>query len=679
MPESTSLEADPGAHHQIHFAWAEPTLLGRVGPGPAATSLPQQDQPVLRSWRDRLVPALTADYRAALPDTDPAAHPETLWARHYPDGQSALVYRWPGDVREAHAWAIVGPTRSLTFSRILALHENPNTRPAARRPPTPGWATMPTLPAPEPWERTAAPGALRTRDRRAAETRIDDEPILVGALARALEHPDRPIHITLDPDRADLWQAVQMRFLWGLHRTLREVLTPSAALPAAGWHWSFSTYDPVLGTEDGPHLVFGPPAENPAPGSPFLSPTPLDQLRIADGLVTVLREEGGDALAEHLHSRGVPRAATFADRRELLRDWFDPRPRPTAAPHVETPAPVQDLPGLPEDPPGFSEAPPGPSETPPVPLRERAPGQETGNGPEPEDEVEDAGFEDGAGSALAEAPDPFAEDQPQDTSAQEAWTEPAGGFRGVGGRTFLGVARRSPRRALDEEPPEPDVAEPAPVTAGTPLSPRPGTTPETPQHPETPEPSRTHDPRPPGDPESPVLLPQTRTPADAPPLTVLDTPEEDPPDYAAETEPGVGEAAEDPDDNWPTQYVDLPLSRLERWHAKRGPAGAHEDVVDARAAVRAERAELQRVRAERDHYHAEVQELRREIARLDQSWIEAESASDTPERGRRRPVILLALALLVVVFAAGLEVGARTDQGVLELLAGLARPLTSSG
>lgn len=255
----------------------------------------------------------------------------------------------------------------------------------------------------------------------------------------------------------------------------------------------------------------------------------------------------------------------------------------------------------------------------------------------------------------------------------------------MGARTFLGVARRSPRQACDEEPPEPDVAETGAATAGTPLSPRPGTGHETPQHPETPntrdtpEPPQTHDPRPPGDPESPALLPQTRTPADAPPLPVLDTPEEEHPDYATETEPGAGEAAEDPDDNWPTQYVDLPLSRLERWHAKRGPAGAHEDVVDARAAVRAERAELQRVRAERDHYHAEVQELRREIARLDQSWIEAESASATPGRGRRWPVILLALVLLAVVFAAGMEVGARTDQGVLELLAGLARPLTSSG
>ncbi|MEE2046801.1 hypothetical protein Q7689_26040, partial [Nocardiopsis tropica] len=142
MPESM--------YHQIHFAWAEPTLLGRVGPGPASSSLPETEQPVLRSWRDRLIPALTADYRSALPDTDPADYPETLWAHTYPDGQAALVYRWPGDVRSAHAWAIVGPGYGLTLPRVLALHENPNTRPAQRRPPAPGWAAMDTLPAPEP-------------------------------------------------------------------------------------------------------------------------------------------------------------------------------------------------------------------------------------------------------------------------------------------------------------------------------------------------------------------------------------------------------------------------------------------------------------------------------------------------------------------------------------------------
>ncbi|MFD3689040.1 hypothetical protein ACFWTE_29985, partial [Nocardiopsis sp. NPDC058631] len=321
MPEST--------YHQIHFAWAEPTLLGRVGPGPASSSLPESEQPVLRSWRDRLVPALTADYRSALPGTDPADYPETLWAHAYPDGQAALVYRWPGDVRSAHAWAIVGPGYGLTLPRILALHENPNTRPAQRRPPAPGWAAMDTLPAPEPWERTAAPGAVRTRDRHAAETAVDGEPLLVGAVAAALARPDLPVHIALAPERADLWQAVQLRFLWGMHRALHGVLTPPRAIPAAGWSWSFSTYDPVLGTADGQHLAFGPPTAEAS--SPFLNPPSSEHRRTAEGLVTVLREEGGDALAAHLAERGIPDAPTFADRRDLLSDWLDPRPRQTPA------------------------------------------------------------------------------------------------------------------------------------------------------------------------------------------------------------------------------------------------------------------------------------------------------------------------------------------------------------
>ncbi|GAB3721051.1 hypothetical protein [Nocardiopsis oceani] len=668
MPESTTpLETDSGAYHQIHFAWADPTLLGRVGPGPASTSLPQRDQPVLRSWRDRLLTALTADYRSALPDTDPADYPETLWAHHYPDGQSALVYRWPGDVRDAHAWAIVGPSRGLTLPRILALHENPNTRPAARRPPAPGWAAMRALPAPEPWERTAAPGAVRTRDRRAAETQIDNEPILVGAVARALEHPDRPIHIVLDPDRADLWQAVQLRFLWGLHRTLYDVLTPRTSVAAAGWKWSFSTYDPVLGVEEGPHLAFGPPTEHTPAGSPFLDRTPTDHLKVADGLVTVLREEGGDALADHLRDRGVPEAVTFVDRRDLLCDWFDPSPRPSTAqsPWAEEPGEEALAEGEPsaeaepaEEGPAEEDI-PEPEELPSVrtpaagllgqvPLLQEPPLPRPSARRPPEEE----GFEARAASAPA-SPEPDPEPEPE----------------------------RSAHRALFD-PPEP--AEPA-----EPLEP-----PEPPESPEPPEPPETFSStEPPAPPEPPEPLdpprtnhPKARTPADAPPLPVItaaeeaedeeETDAEGPPDYAAETVPGADEASDDPDDNWPTQYVDLPLSRLERWHARRGPEGAYTDVIDARAAVRAERAELQRVREERDHYHAEVQELRREIARLDQSWIDTEPGYDTPNRSRRWPLVLLVLVLIAGALVLGLEIGSRTGRDTLDILGAVWSGLT---
>ncbi|GAA1108900.1 hypothetical protein GCM10009642_54050 [Nocardiopsis metallicus] len=696
------MEADSGAFHQIHFAWAEPTLLGRIGPGPAATSLPQRDEPVLRSWRDRLIPALTADYRSALPDTDPAAYPETLWARHYPDGQSALVYRWPGDVRQAHAWAIVGPTRGLTFSRILALHENPHTRPAPARPPAPGWAAMRTLPAPEPWEHTCAPGALRTRDRRAAETRIDSEPILIGAVARALENPDQPVHITLDPDRADLWQATQLRFLWGMHRILHDILTPRAALPAEGWNWSFSTYDPVLGLEDGPHLAFGPPTATPA--SPFLTPAPSDHLKIADGLVTVLREEGGGALGDHLRARGVPETIDFTDRRALLRDWFDPRPRaapqprgqeetletadtaePTAPPGAaalpalhppqETPEPHSSRePAEPQTPgqaqsPGYKE--PGGAQEASETAEPPRPGAGRDTAPDPEPQTGRSGTE----YELAEAPDPFAEEGAQDTSEQETWAGSLGGRP----HTFLGVGRRPSPEA---EPPEEPVTDPG---AGQPLDPPPppepgeartvsaSTPPEAPEG-EPPAPAPVPETRTPAD----APVPETRTPADAPPLAVLAAAETEPPDYAAETEPDTDQFTEDSDDNWPTQYVDLPLSRLERWHYKRGPEGAYTDVVDARAAVRAERSELQRVRDERDHYHTEVQELRREIARLDQSWIDSEATSDTPEHRRRWPRVLLLLVLLAVVFAAGLQIGASTGLDTLGLLALLTSPLTSA-
>ena len=150
MPEST--------YHQIHFAWADPTLLGRTGPGPASASFGEDERLTLRAWRNRLQPALTVDYRVCLPD--PADHPETLWVRSYDDGQAALVYRWPGELETAHAWAIVGPADGLTLPRVLSLHENPNTRPHRTRPPRAGWGAMPALDAPEPWERSAAPGAV---------------------------------------------------------------------------------------------------------------------------------------------------------------------------------------------------------------------------------------------------------------------------------------------------------------------------------------------------------------------------------------------------------------------------------------------------------------------------------------------------------------------------------------
>ena len=262
---------------------------------------------------------------------------------------------------------------------------------------------------------------------------------------------------------------------------------------------------------------------------------------------------------------------------------------------------------------------------------------------------------------LAEAPDPFAEEGDQDTSEQETWAGSLGGRP----HTFLGVGRRP---SPEVKPPTEPVTDPG---AGEPLDPPP-----------TPEPGETRTISASTPPEAPDGEPpatsRTRAPADAPPPAVLTTAEEEPPDYAAETEPDSDEFTEDSDDNWPTHYVDLPLSRLERWHYKRGPEGAYADVVDARAAVRAERAELQRVRDERDHYHAEVQELRREIARLDQSWIDPAPASDNPERRRRWPRVLLLLVLFAAVFAAGLQIGAGTGLDTLGLLSLLTSPLTSA-
>lgn len=923
MPDST--------YHQIHFAWAEPTLLGRFGPGPAASSLPEAEQPVLRSWRDRLVPALTADYRSALPDTDPGEYPETLWARAYPDGQAALVYRWPGDVRSAHAWAIVGPAHGLTLPRLFSLHENPHTRPASRRPPEPGWATMDTLPTPEPWERTAAPGAVRTRDRRAAETTVGDEPLLVGAVAAALYRPDAPIHIALAPERADLWQAVQLRFLWGVHRVLHDVLTPPRAIPAAGWSWSFSTYDPVLGTSDGQHLAFGPPAAD-APG-PFLRPPAPDYRAVAEGLVSVLREEGGDALARHLAERGIAEAPTFADRRELLRDWLDPRPRrfddvpvPERLPDEDAVYGGEPLPDLPEaEAPGeeetgpwplpgsrvpvgrpgleaeavpgvpggqrslkgitdegvessaagagggrlgdgephrdeeahgqsgtrgdgeadgdnealwpepASEPPPrepggdGPGDAPPrphpriAPARGRAsaapegPSARSGvfGAPEPRyrprlvpdtggpadrafepgdpgprrsasagEEADRSGFRSagapmpdgpeeepsreggqpasrsgretfrflGRGRRAAPEPDepPTRDEEPRDEAAPahgapESGPVPASPsgtpgdhaahpFEFAGGAERNGDAEEAASRSGPREdaaataPPfadgafsgtsgpragapreESEQAPPAPAqdtfgTGGT-VSLAGGSAPPpesllqppapadewtiaaSPRTRGTPPDRRTADPDPaPG----PGLTdgPEDRAPADAPPLPVVPDPETGPPapaplDYATETEPDPEHFpdGEVPEDNWPTQYVDLPLARLERWHSRHGPEGARVDILDARAAVRAERSELQRVREERDHYHAEVQDLRREVARLDRPWLdradEEEDASEAP-RPRRWPSRALALILLAAFLATGLEAGARFGLGTLDLFGLLGAAITGA-
>ncbi|MCP3011758.1 hypothetical protein NGM33_00335 [Nocardiopsis dassonvillei] len=950
MPDST--------YHQIHFAWAEPTLLGRFGPGPAASSLPEAEQPVLRSWRDRLVPALTADYRSALPETDPGEYPETLWARAYPDGQAALVYRWPGDVRSAHAWAIVGPAHGLTLPRLLSLHENPHTRPAPRRPPEPGWATMDTLPTPEPWERTAAPGAVRTRDRRAAETTVGDEPLLVGAVAAALYRPDAPIHIALAPERADLWQAVQLRFLWGMHRILHDVLTPPRAIPAAGWSWSFSTYDPVLGTPDGQHLAFGPPVAD-APG-PFLRPPDPDYRAVAEGLVSVLREEGGDALARHLAERGVAEAPTFADRRALLRDWLDPRPRrfddvpvPERLPDGEAVYGGAPLPDLPEaEAPGEEETGPWPLPVSPVPVgrpdleadavpgvpggqrslkgiteegvepsaagagtgrrgddradpaahgaegtrggdeahRERGTheGGEAHRDKEVHGQSEKRGDGEAAGDNEALWPEPASERPPEEPGADgtgdapprphpriapargQASAAPEGAFarsgvfgapephrrprlvpdtggepasdrafeprepasgaeaaersglRSVGapvpdgpeaqpareggprtlrsGREtlrFLGRGRRavvepdepgvqggtpgdeaapahgapeggagsapgSPsgtpgshaarasefagatprdggaeesavqgRTPGDEAATAPLFADGAPSDASGPRAGAPGeeTTDPAPAPAQdtfgtggtvslacesAPPPESLHQPPAPADEWTIAASPRTRgpspgrgtadpdpapgpgltdgpedrAPADAPPLPVVpdqetDSPQPAPLDYAAETEPDLEHFPDDevPEDNWPTQYADLPLARLERWHSRRGPEGARIDIVDARAAVRAERAELQRVREERDHYHAEVQDLRREVARLDRPWLDrADEEEDAPEapRPRRWPSRALVLILLAAFLATGLEAGARFGLGTADLFGLLGAAITGA-
>lgn len=808
-------------YHQIHFAWADPTLLGRVGPGPAASSLTESDQPSLRSWRDRLVPALTVDYRAALPGTDPADLPETLWSRTYADGQAALVYRWPGDVRDAHAWAVVGPAHGLTLPRILSLHENPNTRPAARRPPAPGWASMPTLAAPTPWELTAAPGAVRTRDRRAAETTVQGEAVLVGAVSSALRNPEKPIRIALAPEDADLWQATQIRLLWGVHRALHDILTPPRAIPAAGWQWSFSTYDPELSPE-GQHLAFGPPEQG--SDGPYMDPPHPEHRRVAERLVEVLRDEGGDALAEHLRERGVPDAPTFGDRRALLLEWLDPRaatvasgPGPGAVVNrtdgagtavggtavsgggggedavsggaaepgdfagVRHPDAAEgvfgarsadavfpagtggwsgdegtdddeaDLPSaepLPTDEeveratasrpvPGESAAgppgPTGPAEGPahvdehhrarPYPLSRSVAGAHPSfrlhlptddDDGEPLPEAEDL---DAPSSTGEEPPGEASADRPP---TQEVHQRPPGPSRVLFGERRPGSTARAEHPVFGapepHDPPSKPTDEAPPLNLSRTCDPEPPETPEEPRS--TPEnhtttaeddlepvpghldtervPPRTGarrhaeeafggpvriteeeaahaggtEPGAAGETREAALTPHGRAPEQAPPLMVAHDAAPTP-DYATETEPETDPAFDDSGANWPTQYADLPLARLERWHSKRGPEGAYTDVVDARAAVRAERSELHRVREERDHYHSEVQDLRREIARLDRPFLDGHDDRGSGTGTRRWPIRLLVLVLMSAFLATGLEAGARFGISALDMLAAL--------
>src|SRR5699024_3840003 len=153
----------------------------------------------------------------------------------------------------------------------------------------------------------------------------------------------------------------------------------------------------------------------------------------------------------------------------------------------------------------------------------------------------------------------------------------------------------------------------------------------------------------------------------APDPTKAPAPPPPPPDYASETEPVLGEpVADHDDDNWPTQYADLPLARLERWHVKRGPEEARVDIIDARAAVRAERAELRRVREERDHYHTELQDLRREVARLDRPFLYPDEEVSRTGAGRW-PARLFVFLLLLVFLGLGLEAGSRFDTGAMDL------------
>src|SRR5699024_4943118 len=161
-----------------------------------------------------------------------------------------------------------------------------------------------------------------------------------------------------------------------------------------------------------------------------------------------------------------------------------------------------------------------------------------------------------------------------------------------------------------------------------------------------------------------------RSPEQAPPLMVAHDAAPTP-DYATETEPETDPDFDDSGANWPTQYADLPLARLERWHSKRGPEGAHTDVVDARAAVRAERCELHRVREERDHYHSEVQDLRREIARLDRPFLDGDEDGRGGTATRRWPIRLLVPVLMLAFLATGLEAGARFGISALDMLAAL--------
>ncbi|QVJ00467.1 hypothetical protein KGD82_17155 [Nocardiopsis eucommiae] len=238
----------------------------------------------------------------------------------------------------------------------------------------------------------------------------------------------------------------------------------------------------------------------------------------------------------------MPEATTFGERRDLLRDWLDPAPAPLVEESVAVQEATAELPGesaptergtpsffAPSPPTGIDPTPASRADTPaPDPLTDEAV-------PEPEDDLE-------------EAPDPFADDD-TDTAEQETW---AGGGRS---HTFLGVARRRPGPEPEHDPLSIFGRPPRPAA------------PEDPSTEPDPPVSRDEAARSTAADEEPretwtiaasTDRPEPRAPEDAPPLAVRPLPEQEPVDYAAETEPETDENLDDSDDNWPTQYADLP-------------------------------------------------------------------------------------------------------------------------
>lgn len=291
----SAMEGD--TFHRISFAFSHQALIGS-GLGPVGTSFSSTSSEYrqLAKWESllkmRVAPELPPDHRQA-------GH----WYRRHPDGEGVLLRRIPDlsqtDGREDKGRAVLGAGLNAPAALLVALGAWPDLSEWLNSVDTPalGWESMP------PYLSSSVGGEVASLDQEAA---AQEKAVLL--ISCILRERNSPIDVVAFDDGPLRGERERLLLLWGVYRTLRDVLGNEQKRIAGSNDWSFSTYEPwpVEGRVDReqPRFAFRPPTEGTrGGGAQSLDLTANEYVadefhEIAVWLVTELGKEGAGELGE---------------------------------------------------------------------------------------------------------------------------------------------------------------------------------------------------------------------------------------------------------------------------------------------------------------------------------------------------------------------------------------------